>query len=59
MGLKDHKVDGNFIQKYSIDEEFFPLIEHLSKNIDEVLVLDEQGRIAYIRNFLIKFYKEI
>jgi|GEM_PF-99625 hypothetical protein len=59
MGLKDHKVDGNFIQKYSIDEEFFPLIEHLSKNIDEVLVLGEQGRIAYIRNFLIKFYKEI
>lgn len=53
--LKDHKVTSSFINKYSIDEEFFPLIEHLSKNIQYVLSLDEQGRMAYIREFLATF----
>lgn len=50
--LSRHNLNGGFINKYSIDEEYFPLIEHLSNNIDEVLALDEQGRIEYIRNFL-------
>ena len=53
--LKDHKITSRFINKYSIDEEFFPLIEHLSKNIQYVLSLDEQGRMAYIREFLATF----
>ena len=50
--LSEHKLNGAFIAKYGIDEEYFPLIEYLNKNIEEVLKLDEQGRISYIREFL-------
>ena len=50
--LSEHKLNGAFIAKYGIDEEYFPLIEYLSENIEEVLKLDEQGRIGYIREFL-------
>lgn len=50
--LSEHKLNGAFIAKYGIDEEYFPLIEYLSENIEEVLKLDEQGRISYIREFL-------
>ena len=50
--LSKKRLNSEFISKYSIDEEYFPLIEHLNANIDEVLKLDEQCRIKYIREFL-------
>ena len=54
--LKKKKADSAFIQKYSIDEEFFPLIDFLSDHIDEVIALDQQGRIEFIRNYLTELY---
>ena len=54
--LKKRKVDSAFIQKYSIDEEYFPLIDFLSDHIDEVIALDQQGRIEFIRNYLTELY---
>lgn len=50
--LSKRKLDGNFISKYSIDEEYFPLIEYLSENINEVIKFSEQEKIGYIRKFL-------
>ena len=54
--LKKKRADSDFIQKYSIDEEYFPLIDHLSDHIDEVIALDQQGRIEFIRNYLTELY---
>ena len=54
--LKKKIADSAFIQKYSIDEEFFPLIDYLSDHIDEVIALDQQGRIEFIRNYLTELY---
>ena len=54
--LKKKRADSAFIQKYSIDEEFFPLIDYLSEHIDEVIALDQQGRIEFIRNYLTELY---
>ena len=54
--LKKKRADSDFIQKYSIDEEFFPLIDFLSDHIDEVIALDQQGRIEFIRNYLTELY---
>lgn len=50
--LKEKGVTGHFVKQYSIEEEYFPLLEHLYTNIDEVVNLDEQGKIAYIKKFL-------
>jgi len=54
--LKKKRADSTFIQKYSIDEEFYPLIDYLSDHIDEVIALDQQGRIEFIRNYLTELY---
>ncbi len=54
--LKKKRADSAFIQKYSIDEEFYPLIDYLSDHIDEVIALDQQGRIEFIRNYLTELY---
>ena len=54
--LKKKRADSAFIQKYSIDEEFFPLIDFLSDHIDEAIALDQQGRIEFIRNYLTELY---
>lgn len=54
--LKKKRADSAFIQKYSIDEEFFPLIDYLSEYIDEVIALDQQGRIEFIRSYLTELY---
>lgn len=49
----------NIIEKGNIreamrnfDEEYYPLIECLGKNLDQFSSLDEQGRIKMIRDFL-------
>ena len=54
--LKKKRADSEFIQKYSIDEEFFPLIDYLSDHIDKVIALDQKGRIEFIRNYLTELY---
>jgi len=36
----------------TIDEEFFPLIRHLTENKDTFLALDEQNRIAMVQKYI-------
>lgn len=38
--------------KQRLDEEYYPLIDAIRANIDEYSVLDEQSRLAWVRNFL-------
>jgi hypothetical protein len=40
--------------KQHIDEEYYPLIDAIRENIVEYTALDEQGRLAWVRNFLDK-----
>ena len=35
-----------------IDEEYYPLLEHIRSNIDIYTVMDEQARLAWVRNYL-------
>lgn len=35
-----------------IDEEYYPLLEHIRSNIDTYTVMDEQARLAWVRNYL-------
>ena len=42
-------MDGKYDQ--TIDEEFYPLLDHLRKKRDLVVLLDEQPRLDYIRKF--------
>ena len=37
--------------KNSIDEEYYPLIDHIQANITEYTAMDEQARLAWVRNF--------
>lgn len=38
--------------KEQIDEEYYPLLAAIRENIVEYSALDEQGRLAWVRNFL-------
>jgi len=38
--------------KEQIDEEYYPLIEHIRANIVEYTAMDEQARLAWVRNYL-------
>jgi hypothetical protein len=38
--------------KQTIDEEYYPLIDHIQANIVEYTALDEQARLAWVRDFL-------
>ena len=38
--------------KEQIDEEYYPLLEHIRANIVEYTALDEQARLAWVRNYL-------
>lgn len=38
--------------KEQIDEEYYPMLEHIRANIVEFTALDEQGRLAWIRKYL-------
>jgi len=35
-----------------IDEEYYPLLDHIRNNIDTYTVMDEQARLAWVRNYL-------
>jgi hypothetical protein len=37
--------------KNSIDEEYYGLIDHIQANITEYTAMDEQARLAWVRNF--------
>ena len=38
--------------KYNLDEEYYPLVDAIRASIDEYTVMDEQARLAWVRNFL-------
>lgn len=38
--------------KNYVDEEYYPLVDHVQANIEEFTLLDEQSRLAWIRNYL-------
>ena len=38
--------------KEFVDEEYYPLIEHIQHNISEFTLLTEQARLQYVRDFL-------
>ena len=38
--------------KKQIDEEYYPLIDAIRANIDEYTAMDEQTRLAWVRNYL-------
>ena len=38
--------------KKQIDEEYYPLVDAINANLVEYTALDEQGRLAWVRNFL-------
>jgi hypothetical protein len=38
--------------KQTIDEEYYPLIDYIRDNITEFTALDEQARLAWVREFL-------
>jgi len=40
--------------KETIEEEYYPLIDHIQINIAEYTALDEQARLAWVREFLEK-----
>jgi hypothetical protein len=35
-----------------IDEEYYPLLEHIRENIVEYTALDEPARLVWVRNFV-------
>jgi len=35
-----------------IDEEYYPLLDHIRNNIDTYTVMDEQARLTWVRNYL-------
>jgi hypothetical protein len=35
-----------------IDEEYYELLDHIRNNIDTYTVMDEQARLAWVRNYL-------
>lgn len=40
------------LNKELLDEEFYPMVEHLNNMRDEFNALDEQARLEYMRNYL-------
>lgn len=38
--------------KELIDEEYYPLLEHIRANIEEYTALDEQARLSWVRNYM-------
>ena len=38
--------------KKNLDEEYYPLVDAIRENIVQYTALDEQGRLAWVRNFL-------
>ena len=38
--------------KHQLDEEYYPLVDAIRANIVEYTALDEQGRLAWVRNYM-------
>ena len=38
--------------KEQIDEEYYPLLDHIRANIEEYTEMDEQARLSWVRNYL-------
>lgn len=56
--LRDNGLNAKFLNKYSIEEEFFPLMEYLSENLDKVIAMSEQERIVFIRGFMDRHFSD-
>ena len=48
----DKLVDLNKDIKHNLDEEYYPLVDAIRANIDEYTLMDEQARLAWVRNFV-------
>ena len=48
----DKLVDLNKDIKHQIDEEYYPLVDAIRANIVEYTAMDEQARLAWVRNFV-------
>ena len=48
----DKLVDLNKDIKHNLDEEYYPLVDAIRANIVEYTAMDEQARLAWVRNFL-------
>lgn len=48
----DKLVDMNNDIKRNLDEEYYPLVDAIRANIDTYTALDEQGRLAWVREFM-------
>lgn len=40
------------LSRQNVDEEFYPLIDHIKANLASFKALDEQGRVKFVRQFL-------
>jgi hypothetical protein len=48
----DKLVDLNKDIKQNLDEEYYPLVDAIRANIVEYTAMDEQARLAWVRNFV-------
>jgi hypothetical protein len=48
----DKLVDMNKDIKQNLDEEYYPLVDAIRANIAEYTALDEQARLAWVRNYM-------
>jgi hypothetical protein len=48
----DKLVDLNKDIKHNLDEEYYPLVDAIRANIVEYTAMDEQARLAWVRNFV-------
>ena len=48
----DKLVDLNKDIKHNLDEEYYPLVDAIRANIVEYTAMDEQDRLAWVRNYL-------
>lgn len=48
----DKLVDTKSDIKRNLDEEYYPLIDAIRANIEEYTAMDEQARLAWVRNFM-------
>ena len=48
----DKLIDMNKDIKHNLDEEYYPLVDAIRANIVEYTAMDEQARLAWVRNFV-------
>jgi hypothetical protein len=48
----DKLVDMNRDIKHQLDEEYFPLVDAIRANIEAYTAMDEQSRLAWVRNYM-------